>query len=77
MHMLGEPRTMQQDPRYEDVVSEVKAFLEQRLAFAVTEGVREERILLDPGIGLRQDARAQPRAAAPARRAGGDRAPRS
>ena len=52
MHMLGEPRTMQQDPRYEDVVSEVKAFLEQRLAFAVTEGVREERILLDPGIGF-------------------------
>jgi dihydropteroate synthase len=52
MHMLGEPRTMQHAPRYDDVVAEVKAFLEQRLAFAVGEGVREERILLDPGIGF-------------------------
>ena len=39
MHMLGEPRTMQEDPRYDDVVSDVKAFLEERLAFAVGEGV--------------------------------------
>ena len=52
MHMLGEPRTMQVDPRYEDVVSDVKAFLEERLAFAVGEGVAEERIMLDPGIGF-------------------------
>jgi dihydropteroate synthase len=52
MHMLGEPRTMQDDPRYEDVVSDVKAFLEERMAFAVREGVREERIQLDPGIGF-------------------------
>ena len=52
MHMLGEPRTMQDDPRYDDVVSEVKAFLEARLAFAVAEGVPEERIQLDPGIGF-------------------------
>jgi dihydropteroate synthase len=52
MHMLGEPRTMQADPRYDDVVDEVKSFLEQRLQFAVSEGVREERILLDPGIGF-------------------------
>jgi len=52
MHMLGEPRTMQLDPRYEDVVSEVKAFLEERLAFAVAEGVPEERVWLDPGIGF-------------------------
>jgi dihydropteroate synthase len=52
MHMLGEPRTMQEDPRYDDVVSEVKAFLEQRLAFAVSEGVDEERVWLDPGIGF-------------------------
>ena len=52
MHMLGTPRTMQDDPRYEDVVSEVKAFLEQRLAFAVAAGVAEERIMLDPGIGF-------------------------
>ena len=52
MHMLGEPRTMQLDPRYDDVVSEVKAFLEERLAFAVDEGVDEERVWLDPGIGF-------------------------
>jgi dihydropteroate synthase len=52
MHMRGEPRTMQQDPHYDDVVSEVKAFLEQRLAFAVAEGIAEERIALDPGIGF-------------------------
>jgi dihydropteroate synthase len=52
MHMLGEPRTMQVDPVYEDVVADVKAFLEERLAFAVAEGVPEERIMLDPGIGF-------------------------
>jgi dihydropteroate synthase len=52
MHMRGEPRTMQADPRYDDVVAEVKSFLEQRLAFAVGEGVAEERIWLDPGIGF-------------------------
>jgi dihydropteroate synthase len=52
MHMLGTPRTMQQDPRYGDVVAEVKAFLEERLAFAVGAGIAEERILLDPGIGF-------------------------
>lgn len=52
MHMRGEPRTMQRAPRYEDVVDEVKSFLEQRLRFAVSEGVAEERILLDPGIGF-------------------------
>jgi dihydropteroate synthase len=52
MHMLGEPRTMQNDPRYEDVVSDVKAFLEERMRFAVDAGVAEERIQLDPGIGF-------------------------
>jgi dihydropteroate synthase len=52
MHMLGEPRTMQEDPRYGDVVSEVAAFLEDRLRFAVSSGVAEERICLDPGIGF-------------------------
>jgi len=52
MHMLGKPRTMQEAPRYDDVVSEVKAFLEERLAFAVSEGVDEERVWLDPGIGF-------------------------
>jgi len=52
MHMLGTPRTMQDDPRYDDVVSDVKAFLEERLAFAVAEGVPEQRVMLDPGIGF-------------------------
>jgi dihydropteroate synthase len=53
MHMRGEsPRTMQDDPRYDDVVSDVKAHLEERLAFAVAEGIEEERIHLDPGIGF-------------------------
>jgi dihydropteroate synthase len=53
MHMLGgDPRTMQADPRYGDVVSEVKAFLEERLAFAVREGVPEDHVWLDPGIGF-------------------------
>ncbi len=52
MHMLGEPRTMQEDPRYEDVVDDVKAFLEERLEFAVREGVARERIMIDPGIGF-------------------------
>jgi dihydropteroate synthase len=52
MHMLGEPRTMQDAPRYDDVVSEVKAFLEERLVFATDAGVPEERVCLDPGIGF-------------------------
>jgi dihydropteroate synthase len=52
MHMLGEPRTMQADPRYDDVVSDVKAFLEERLSFAVAQGIREEHVCLDPGIGF-------------------------
>ena len=52
MHMLRDPRTMQIDPRYDDVVSDVKAFLEERLAFATSAGVREEMICLDPGIGF-------------------------
>jgi dihydropteroate synthase len=52
MHMQGTPRTMQAEPSYEDVVSDVTAFLEERLAFAVEAGVREELICLDPGIGF-------------------------
>jgi dihydropteroate synthase len=52
MHMQGEPRTMQLDPRYDDVAAEVASFLEERLAFAVSHGVQEERICLDPGIGF-------------------------
>ena len=57
MHMLGEPRTMQDDPRYDDVVSEVASFLEGRLAYAVALGVAEERICLDPGIGFGKTAK--------------------
>jgi dihydropteroate synthase len=52
MHMQGEPRTMQIDPRYDDVASEVAAFLEERVRFAIDCGVPEERICLDPGIGF-------------------------
>jgi len=52
MHMQGEPRTMQVDPRYDDVVTEVAAFLEERLGAAVAAGIAEERICLDPGIGF-------------------------
>jgi dihydropteroate synthase len=52
MHMRGDPRTMQQAPRYDDVVADVKAHLEERLAFAVAEGVPEDRVHLDPGIGF-------------------------
>lgn len=56
MHMLGTPRTMQADPRYGDVVSDVKAFLEERLGFAVAAGIAPQRIVLDPGIGFGKTA---------------------
>jgi dihydropteroate synthase len=52
VHMQGEPRSMQDDPRYDDVVAEVRAFLEERLSWAVREGIPEERVWLDPGIGF-------------------------
>jgi dihydropteroate synthase len=52
MHMLGDPRTMQQDPRYDDVVGEIKAFLAERMEVALAAGIAEQRILLDPGIGF-------------------------
>jgi dihydropteroate synthase len=52
MHMLGEPRTMQEDPRYDDVVADVARFLEERVRFAHAAGIDEERIILDPGIGF-------------------------
>ena len=52
MHMLGEPRTMQDDPRYDDVVAEVAAFLARRADEAIAGGVARERILVDPGIGF-------------------------
>jgi dihydropteroate synthase len=50
--MLGDPRTMQENPVYDDVVDEVKAFLAERIEYAVSEGVAEERIWVDPGIGF-------------------------
>ena len=56
MHMRGEPRTMQDDPSYDDVVDAVRAFLEERLAFAVHAGARERQVLLDPGIGFGKSA---------------------
>jgi dihydropteroate synthase len=52
MHMLGEPRTMQENPTYEDVVDDVKAFLAERIEFAISQGIDEERIWIDPGIGF-------------------------
>jgi dihydropteroate synthase len=56
MHMLGTPRTMQDDPRYDDVVAEVKDFLAARLEAAVAAGIAEERVWLDPGIGFGKTA---------------------
>jgi dihydropteroate synthase len=52
MHMLGDPRTMQEDPVYEDVVNDIKSFLAGRIEFAVSQGIEEERIWIDPGIGF-------------------------
>ena len=52
MHMLGEPKSMQQDPRYEDVVREVRDFLAERAERAIRAGVEPENIILDPGIGF-------------------------
>jgi dihydropteroate synthase len=52
MHMQGAPKTMQEDPHYDDVVDEVLQFLEQRMAFALARGVAEDQLLLDPGIGF-------------------------
>lgn len=52
MHMRGDPRAMQQNPAYGDVVSDIKAFFRERLEFAGRSGMKKERILLDPGIGF-------------------------
>ena len=52
MHMQGEPRTMQREPRYRDVVAEVKAFLAERVAAAEARGIARERIVIDPGFGF-------------------------
>ncbi len=52
MHMQGEPRSMQQDPQYHDVVAEVKVFLSERVAACVAAGIARERIIIDPGFGF-------------------------
>ncbi len=52
MHMQGEPRTMQDEPRYDDVVDDVVAFLRERIAGAMRAGIDPARIVLDPGIGF-------------------------
>ena len=56
MHMQGTPRTMQESPRYDDLVADVKSFLAERVEFAVSRGVAEERIWVDPGIGFGKTA---------------------
>ncbi|MCU0842183.1 MAG: dihydropteroate synthase [Thiobacillaceae bacterium] len=52
MHMRGEPRTMQADPRYDDLVAEVSGFLRERVSAALAAGIARERILVDPGFGF-------------------------
>jgi dihydropteroate synthase len=52
MHMLGEPKTMQEDPRYEDVVREVREYLGARLDAAVSAGIERDRLCVDPGLGF-------------------------
>ena len=52
MHMLGEPKTMQEDPRYEDVVREVREYLGARLDAAVAAGIERDRLCIDPGLGF-------------------------
>ncbi len=52
MHMLGEPKTMQEDPRYDDVVADVRAYLGDRVDAAVRAGIERERLCVDPGIGF-------------------------
>ena len=73
MHMQGEPRTMQAAPRYDDVVSEVTSFLEERLAFAVRAGIPGGAHLPRPRNRVRQDAGPESRARPPARHACGPR----
>ena len=52
MHMQGTPQTMQRDPRYDDIVAEVRSFLAERIAFAVSQGLKKSQIAVDPGIGF-------------------------
>ena len=52
MHMQKDPRTMQDAPHYDDVVDDIKSFFEERMTYATREGISEDRVLLDPGIGF-------------------------
>jgi dihydropteroate synthase len=52
MHMHGTPRTMQQAPRYDDVLEEISVFFEERIRFAMAHGIVRRQIILDPGIGF-------------------------
>ncbi len=52
MHMKGEPRTMQRDPRYADVLAEVRAFLRERVATSISAGIARSRLVVDPGFGF-------------------------
>lgn len=52
MHIKGEPRTMQKNPRYEDVIDDLKAYFEQRIELGITAGCGEEQFIIDPGIGF-------------------------
>ena len=52
MHMRGEPRTMQSEPHYDDVVAEVKAYLVDRMGAVLAHGIARERVILDPGFGF-------------------------
>lgn len=52
MHMLGDPQTMQNNPHYHDVVEDVRDFLVERTKYAVNEGIRNDKIIIDPGIGF-------------------------
>lgn len=57
MHMQGEPRTMQHEPRYDDVVVEVKAFLQERIRACSSAGISKDRLFLDPGFGFGKSVR--------------------
>lgn len=52
MHMQGDPKTMQSNPSYTDVVDDIRAFFDERMAYAVAQGISERRIWLDPGFGF-------------------------
>src|SRR3546814_1312646 len=55
MHMLGEPRSMQEDPRYDDVVADVHRFLAERIFAAEMAGIEKKRLVVDPGFGFRSE----------------------